>query len=422
MLERCFVRQETLARIRSSWMGPAIEQYSAWLCERGYRAGTLPTRVSILRRFGTFAQRHGAQSYEELPAHLESFLQFWLHRSHPHWASRPPQPQLARHARVAIEQMLRLVVPGFVGRSRRHAIAEPFSDRVPGFFAYLREERGLRDGTLDLYANHLRQFDTYLTRRGVRHLSDLSAQVLRGFLSDRAESLQRSYVRLRGTVLRIFVRYLHREGLVARDFSAAVDTAPVYRLATIPRAITANEVQQMLAAIDRHTVLGRRDYAMLLLLVTYGLRAREVAALTLDDLDWRHDRLRVPERKGGHSSAYPLSPLVGGAIIDYLRVRRHAMPLRHVFLRVKAPWNAVTHVSVAQRAAHYLHKAGTAVPRAGSHTLRHTCVQRLVEAGWPLKQIGDYVGHRSAASTEIYSKVSLDTLRDVACGPGEEVL
>lgn len=422
MLERYFVRQETLARIRSSWMGPVIERYSAWLCERGYRVGTLPKRVSILRQFGTFAQRHGARDYEELPAHLESFLQFWLHQSHPRRESGPPPSQLARHTRVAIEQMLRVVVPGFVGRSRRHAIAEPFSDRVRGFFTYLREERGLRDATLDLYASHLRQFDTYLTQHGISQLSGLSVQVLRGFLTDQDERLQRSYVRLRGTVLRVFVRYLHREGLLARDLSAAVDTAPVYRLATIPRAITANEVQQMLAAIDRHTLLGRRDYAMLLLLVSYGLRAREVAALTLEDVDWCHDRLRVPERKAGHSSAYPLSPLVGGAIVDYLQARRHAMPSRHVFLRVTAPWNPVTHVSVARRAAHYLHKAGIAVPRAGSHTLRHTCVQRLVEAGWSLKQIGDYVGHRSAASTEIYSKVAIDKLRDVACGIGEEVL
>lgn len=230
-------RKPLLGSIRRGWVHLSN---NAWLCEHGYRVGTLATRVSILRQFGTFAKTHGAQGYEELPAHLESFLQFWLHRSHPRRASGPPQPQLARHARVAIEQTLRLVVPGFVGRSCRHADRQPFIDRVPGFFSYLREERGLRDGTLDLYANHLRQFDTYLTRRGVRQLSDLSGQVLSGFLTDRGKRLQRSYGRLRGTVLRVFVRYLHREGLVARDLSAAVDTAPVYRLATIPRAITAS--------------------------------------------------------------------------------------------------------------------------------------------------------------------------------------
>ncbi len=95
---------------------------------------------------------------------------------------------------------------------------------------------------------------------------------------------------------------------------------------------------------------------------------------------------------------------------------------RHVFLRVMAPYIPVTHVAVAARVAEYLRKAGVAVARAGSHTLRHSCVQRLVDAGWSLKHIGDYVGHTSPASTEIYSKVAVETLREVACGDGEEIL
>ena len=153
MLERCFVRFETLNRIRSSWIGPPIEHYAAWLCERGYRVGTLATRVSLLLQFGRFAQTHGAQRYEELPAYLEPFLDFWFRRLHRRRTSDLSRPPVARHARVPIEQMLRIVVPGFVGRSRRHAIREPFADRAPGFSTYLRDERGLRDTTLDLYAS-----------------------------------------------------------------------------------------------------------------------------------------------------------------------------------------------------------------------------------------------------------------------------
>jgi len=187
----------------------------------------------------------------------------------------------------------------------------------------------------------------------------------------------------------MFLRYLHREGVISGDLSSTVEAARVYRLAKVPREITVDEVKQMLGGVDRQTVIGRRDYAILLLLVTYGLRAREVAALTLDNLDWRHDRLRIPERQAGHSTAYPLSPLVGEAIIEYLKDGRPKTTSRHVFLHVTYPRGPITHVAVAPRAAHYLHKAGIAVTRAGSHTLRHTCVQRLVDAGWPWKQIGD---------------------------------
>ena len=185
MLERCFVHPETLDRIRSSWLGPAIERYAAWLCERGYRVGTLATRVSILRQFGTFAQTHGAKGYEELTSHLEPFLQFWGRRPHPRRASDSPL-RVARYARVAIEQMLRVVVPGFVGQPRRRAVREPFADRAPGFSTHLRHERGLRDATLNLYDEHLRAFAAYLTDLGREDLQDLSPAVGER-VSERAE-------------------------------------------------------------------------------------------------------------------------------------------------------------------------------------------------------------------------------------------
>jgi hypothetical protein len=150
MLERCFVRQETLNRIRSSWLGPAVERCAAWLHERGYRVKTLAARVSILRQFGTFAQSHGAQGYEELPTHLEPFLHFWMHQPRPRRTAGSSLP-VSRHTRVAIEQMLRVAVPEFVGRPRRQAIREPFANQAPGFSTYLSQERGLRDTTLGLY-------------------------------------------------------------------------------------------------------------------------------------------------------------------------------------------------------------------------------------------------------------------------------
>lgn len=421
MLERCFVRPETLERIRSCWLGPAITQYGKWLCECGYRVKTLATRVSILRQFSTFAQTHGAQRYEELPEHLEPFVQFWIQRPHRQRASEQPS-QVTRHVRIAIEQMLRVVVPGFAGRPRRQAICEPFADRAPGFSAYLRQERGLRDTTLSLYDEHLRAFAAWLIEFGHEDLQELSPAAVSDFLTERSQRLSRSTLRARCAVLRVFLRYLHRERLIARDLSLIVESAPCYRLAHLPRSITIDDVRKVLDSIDRQTVLGRRDYAMLLLLVTYGLRAREVAALTLDDIEWRHDRVRIPARKAAHSTAYPLSPLVGAAILEYLKAGRPSTSLRQVFFHATAPCKPITQAAVSSRAAHYLHEAGIVGPRLGSHTFRHSCVQRLVDAGWSLKAIGDYVGHASPASTEIYSKVAVETLREVAIGPGEEVL
>jgi site-specific recombinase XerD len=159
-----------------------------------------------------------------------------------------------------------------------------------------------------------------------------------------------------------------------------------------------------------------------LLLVTYGLRGREVAALALEDIDWKRERLSVPKRNAGHSTAFPLSSVVGNAILEYLRHGRPETADRHVFFRAVAPKRPLGHAAVSSIARKYLLKAGVDVPRPGSHTLRHSAVQRLVDADFDLKTIGDFVGHRSACSTEAYAKVAIEALREVALGSGEEVL
>ena len=193
----------------------------------------------------------------------------------------------------------------------------------------------------------------------------------------------------------------------------------VYRLADVPRSITWDEVRRTLEAVDRRTIRGRRDYAILLFLVTYGLRAHEVAKLTLEDIDWKRERFQVPERKAGHATAYPLAGVVAEALIDYLKRGRPETEDRHLFFRVVAPRSPITPATVSSSVAFYLQKAEIKVRKGGSHTLRHTFVQRLIDAEFPLKTIGDYVGHRSPESTRIYTKVAIEALREVAMGDGE---
>ena len=221
--------------------------------------------------------------------------------------------------------------------------------------------------------------------------------------------------------LRVFLRYLYREQLINRDLGATVESPRRYQLADLPRSISWDDVRRMLDVVDRRSALGKRDYAILLLLVTYGLRGHEVAGLTLENIDWKRERLLVPQRKAGHTTAYPLSSVVGEAILDYLKNARPHVEERRLFFRVLAPVRPVTAVTVSSRATHYLRKAGINVRRPGSHTLRHTCVQRLVDAEFNFKVIGDYVGHASPSSTRIYTKVDVETLRMVALGH-EEVL
>jgi integrase/recombinase XerD len=228
------------------------------------------------------------------------------------------------------------------------------------------------------------EFAEYLSRTGVTSFSELSPPLLAVFIVERAPGMApRTRRDLCGHV-RVLLRFCHREGITSRDLSGAVGMSQVYRLDDVPRSITWDEVRRMLDAVERRTIRGRRNYAILLLLVTYGLRAHEVARLTLDDVDWKRERLEVLERKAGHATAYPLAGVVGEALIDYLKRGRPETSDRHLFFRALAPLAPITAAAVSSSVALYLQKAGVKVRRAGSHTLRHTCVQRLIDTEFPL--------------------------------------
>lgn len=420
MLEKYFVRPATVDRIRSSWIGGPIEQYVSSLAEHGYAARNIFHRVPVLLRFGEFARQRGATGVEDLPAHVDAFVERWTKERGTKSTSAEARKKVGSCARNPIEQMLVLTVPGFHGRRRARWARVPFEGQAGEFFRYLDEERGLRPASILQYKNQLGPFEAYLRRIGC-DLSAISPPILGAFVAE-SRSLCTSSKRSRCGVLRVFLRYLHRERLLATDLSECVEMARAYRLSGLPRSISWDDVRRMLDAVDRRTVAGRRDYAILVLLVSYGLRGREVAALTLDDIDWKRERIRVPERKAGHSTSYPLSPTVGAALLDYLQRGRPKTAQRSIFMRVLAPEGPLATSAVSSRVAYYLHRAGIDVHRAGSHTLRHTCVQRLVDADFPFKVIGDYVGHRVPESTEIYTKVAIDALRKVSLGDGETVL
>lgn len=423
MLERDFLRPATLNRLRSSWLAEPLERYVAWLAEQGYAASGVQQRASLVVRFGEFARAHGAARWEELPEHVEPFVRRRLTARGKFAGGREARRPAARAVRAPLHQLLRVTLPNYQGGGRGRGLPLPFVDQAPEFFAYLRDERGLQEPTLVQYDHHLRCFERFLEQEKLEMLGALDPALLSSFVTKRGRALgsKRSVQRL-CSVLKIFLGYLRREELVTRDLAGCIDVPQHYRHTDVPRSISWDEVGRLLECVNRQRVIGVRDYAILLLLVTYGLRAREVAALRLDDIDWRQGRLRVPQRKAGHSSAFPLVTVVGEALVDYLERGRPSTSSRAFFLRGVAPLASMTYGAVSLVARRYLRKAGIDVPRPGSHTLRHTCAQRLLDAQVSLKEIGDYLGHRTAVATEIYTKVNIESLREIALGEGETIV
>jgi site-specific recombinase XerD len=279
---------------------------------------------------------------------------------------------------------------------------------------YLREARGLARTTLINYVPFIRSFLKDRFGSGPVTLSHLCARDVVGFVQRQASRLHPKRAKLLTSALRSFLQYARYRGKVRLDLAAAVPIVPNWSMSSIPRAIGSDTVRQLLASIDRSTAVGRRDYAILLLLARLGLRSGEVASLELDEIDWKAGQLNV-RGKSGQRNDLPLPVEVGQAIAAYLRQGRPRGSSRRVFLRARAPVRGFRGTSgVGSVVRHRLLRAGVDAPTYGSHQFRHGLATEMLRQGASLGEIGELLGHHSPETTKIYTKVDLDALRTLA--------
>ncbi len=279
---------------------------------------------------------------------------------------------------------------------------------VVGYVAFLREERGLSALSIEAYRCDVHRFLQRCKRDDVRGLT--TAEVSRAVLRETFEHSPAS-VRRFGVALRSFLRYCYLVGIIEIDLSASALPVSGRRRSLLPNGLTPSEVTRLLRSGDRRRDAGRRDYAAMLLMMRLGMRASEVATLTLDDIDWRAGVITV-RGKGSRTDRLPLPVDVGEAITVYLRRGRPSTPAREVFVRLAPPRTALTRAGVSGLVLAASRRAGIGDVRA--HRLRHTAACQMIRAGVPSVQIGEVLRHRSAASTAIYARVDIDQLRVVA--------
>ena len=288
----------------------------------------------------------------------------------------------------------------------------PAEDLLERYRRFLILERGLAEKTARGYVDAVRPF---LARRASTDglgLAGLTAGDVTGFVLAECPYRAVGSAKMIVTALRSLLNWLHLAGWLPVPLSAAVPAVAGWRLSGLPKGLEPGEVRRLLASCDRRRATGRRDYAILLMLARLGLRAGEVAALSLDDINWRLGEI-VVRGKGNRADRLPLPADVGAAIAAYLRRGRPTTAQgRSVFVRAQAPREAVT----AQAVTAVVFEAGQ---RAGlgkihSHRLRHTAATAMVRAGSSLAEVGQVLGHRSVHTTAIYAKVDRDALRVLA--------
>lgn len=283
----------------------------------------------------------------------------------------------------------------------RQEPGDPLEMLLGAYRRYLVTERGLAPSTVAARMGVARRFlEPRVTATGV-DLQALAAADVTGFLL--AQARQRAAaVKPMTSPLRCLLRFLFVAGLVRRDLAGAVPAAASPRLAPLPGAVDAATVTALLDSCDRGRPVGQRDFAILTLLVRLGLRAGEVAALQLDDIDWRAGTV-VIHGKGGRRDQLPLPPEAGEAIAFYLRHGRPVSACRAVFLRACGPGGPMTGHCVAVVSRSASRRAG--LPVVGAHRLRHTAATEMLRHGATLPQVAEVLRHHSQDTTAIYAKV-----------------
>jgi len=410
MLESLRVLSHIRARIRSGALGPYVDNFAAALQREGYTAGVTRRYVRATEVFGRWLWRHRIAVRDIDEAIVVQFvgrLRRTRSRSRPRGLPSPLASGVRKLAAF-------LWAEGTAFRRPPTSADPAWAPWLRSFDEYLAHVSGVSAGTRHIYRRYARAFLAAQFGTGAPTWAAVTADAIADFVRVHAATLAPSECRAPVTATRPFLRFLTTTGVVRPGLDGAVPTVRQWKLATLPRALTADGLERVFAACDDARATGPRDRAVLLLLGRLGLRAAEVAALQQEDIDWREGQVRIRAGKSGRERSLPLSQDVGAALVASLRRPRPTPECRTVFMRARPPYGPLTAAAIGDIADRALRRAGVVTQRAGAHTFRHTAASQMVQRGVSFKAVADVLGHARLQTTAIYAKLDVDTLAAVA--------
>jgi site-specific recombinase XerD len=392
--------RKTLRRLYRGPLGAYIDQIAVWYDEHGYGHSYAVASLKSVDRFGRWLDRRSVKLRDVDEELIERyFLQCPL-RTHP-------------GTRVALRRLLAVLREGDASPPAKVARG-PAQMLKDGFKQYLVTECGLAARTIEHYTDAAYLFLAALWGQDRRDPSQWTAADVLTFVRQHAQARRPRYMQRLCTGVRSLLRYLRYSGQTQRDLASSVPRIARWRLATLPKFLLPAQVERVIAHCNRNTAVGRRNHAVLLLLVRLGLRASEVRSLTLDDIDWRNGQLTI-HGKGRGPEQMPLPRDVGKAIAAYLANGRPPSTSRAVFVRVKAPnIQFSSGYAVTAIATEAMRAAGVDASCKGAHVFRRTLATRMLRDGASLREIGQVLRHKDEDTTRIYAKVDLTCLRSLA--------
>jgi site-specific recombinase XerD len=404
MIDQLFGLPNAIERLRHGPLSEHLDKYATAMVQQGYARHSIRTQVVVIADLSRWLQQKHLVVRNVDGKVVDRFLR---HRQRKN-ENRQGDACVLNRFLAMLGQM------GVVGQHQKAPVANPRQNTIHEFRRYLLQERGLSVRTLQYYVHFIEQFLLERFPHKTLNLATLRAADVPGFVQRQAHRLSPGRAKLVVTALRSFFRYLRYHGDISLDLAACVPTVPNWSKSTLPKFVPPGTVQRVLNRCDRQTSLGRRDHAILLLLARLGLRAAEVVALDLEDIDWEAGLMTV-HGKGGRSTQMPLAADVGEAIAAYLRNGRPRCLSRRVFIRAKAPLvGFASSVAICVIVVHALERAGVESARKGAHLFRHTLACDLLRQGCSLDEIGELLRHQSPDTTAIYAKVDITALQSLA--------
>jgi len=396
-----------------------LKHLAQHLKDNSYSTSAMQKRMAVAGRFLPYLRARGIAPDAATASEEHSFLDYRL-KKYEKRHNRPPRDLAAwrwEHTH-GIHMLMKLVQGQWPPVPAPTTPREAFHQELCDAYArWLSGVRGLSSTTIpNRRAEAKRVLESLRERGDSRSLSSITVADLDHYINSRAPQLRRATRQHLVTCLRGFLRYLRAQGIIKRDLASAVVSSRRYAFEGIPPALRTDHIRTVLKSTKKdRSPKGLRDYAILLLLSTYGLRACEITALQLDDIDWRKDQLHIRHSKTGGESFLPLLAPVGEAILNYLQRSRPVTTTRAVFLRARAPFHPLrSGSSLYHMVEGRLRQAGIKLERKhGPHAFRHARAVSLLDRGLPLKSIGDVLGHRSTEATAIYLKLATSELRAV---------
>lgn len=381
-------------------LGPYADGFHTVLAERGYAPSSAAGQLQVMAHLSRWMVDRGLAGPDLTPAVVEEFVRTRRVAGYGQWLSARGMSPLIGYLRDT----------GFAAARPPIAATAPGEVLLTAYRDYLIEERGLAASTVRNYLHVARPFvsDYYASGRtdlGGLTAAEVSAFVLAGC---RARGVGSATLFIVG--MRALLRYLHLAGITQTGLAGAVPSAASWPASSLPQPIDRGQAARLLHCCDRRTAVGRRDFAVLMLLLRLGLRVGEVAALELADVDWRHGEILL-RGKGRRKERLPLPADVGEAVAGWLRRgRRHGWS-PHVFTTLLAPRRELTGKAVSAIVYRASHRCGVTVT---AHRLRHTAATELLRSGASLPEVGQVLRHASLLSTAIYAKVDHAALAAVA--------